>query len=72
MRPESSSVWGVTILPGEKEVMTAGTGGYVTRWELATGKQLKTYKHESTAFRIALRPGGQEFGSTDSGNKAIL
>ncbi len=70
--PESGDTWCVVALPGDREVLTAGEDGYVVRWDLESGKRLMTYKHESTAFRIALHPNGKEFVSTDSKKLAIL
>ncbi len=72
IRDDANDVWGIVVLPGEKEILTAGGGGFVTRWELATGREVMSYKHTGTVFRIALRPGGKEFVATDNKNLAVL
>ena len=71
-RKECDSVWGVRVLPGEKEVLVSGADGYVTRYDLASGEQRMTYRHTRTVYRMDLRPGGKEFVACDNDNLAIL
>ncbi|MGJ8696154.1 MAG: WD40 repeat domain-containing protein [Verrucomicrobiaceae bacterium] len=52
-------VWGVAVLPGEKEIVAAGGGGHVVRYDLETGKELMSYKHEETAYRVDVHPNGK-------------
>lgn len=68
----SGDMWGVRALPGGKEFLVAGGSGKVFRFDLATGEVVKTYRHEKTAYRIALHPDGKRFVSTDDKHLAIL
>lgn len=68
----SGDMWGLRVLPGGKEFLVAGGSGKVIRFEIATGKVIKTYQHEDTVYRIALHPDGKRFVATDDKNLALL
>ena len=61
-------VWGVAIREGDQEFLAGCNGNRVTRYEIATGKVLTTYKHGNTVFRVALHPNGNWFAAGDYGN----
>lgn len=61
-------IWGLCILPGEKEILCAadfGKGGAVVRYNIATGEQLAVYHHSETAFRIDAHPNKNCFVAGD-------
>lgn len=72
LRPEANDVWGILVLPGEKEFLTGDGDGCVTRWDLASAEAVATYQHAGPVFRLALRPGGTEFVATDNEKVAVL
>lgn len=64
-------VWGLCLLPGEKEFLCAvdfGKGGAILRFDIATGKELGIYEHSKTAFRIDVHPDGKRFAAGDNAN----
>ena len=64
-------IWGISILPGEKEFLCAsdfGKDGAVVRYEIATGKQLGIYSHSKTVYRVDVHPDGKRFAASDSAN----
>lgn len=68
----SGDIWGIRMLPGEREFLAAGGSGEMIRYDLATGEVVKTYQHSDTAYRIAIHPDGKRFIGTDGNNNAIL
>jgi len=65
-------LWGIRIVRGGKQFLAASSSGKIFRFEIATGKLLKTYLHSGTAYRIALTPDGEHFVGTDGQNNATL
>ena len=68
----SGSMWGMRVLPGDKEFLVGTGGNMVVRFDLATGKELMTYKHSDDVLRVALHPDGKRFVGVDDDKIAIL
>ena len=71
-KEKSGSMWGMALLPGEKEFLVATGADEVIRFELATGKELMTYQHPDDVLRIVVHPDGGHFVATDDDNFAIM
>ena len=68
----SGSMWGMRVLPGDKEFLVGTGGNMVVRFDLATGKEVMTYKHSDDVLRVALHPDGERFVGVDDDKIAIL
>ncbi|MCH1507719.1 MAG: WD40 repeat domain-containing protein [Akkermansiaceae bacterium] len=68
----SGSMWGMRVLPGDEEFLVGTGGNMVVRFDLATGKELMTYKHSDDVLRVALHPDGERFVGVDDDKIAIL
>ena len=65
-------MWGIRFIKEGKEFLAASSSNKVYRFEVATGRVLRTYSHPDDAYRIALHPDGKHFVATGDGNIAIL
>ncbi len=70
--PGCGDMWGIRFIKEGKEFLGASESGKIYRFEVATGKVLKTYQQSGTAYRISVHPDGKHFIGTDSRNNATL
>ena len=68
----SGSMWGIRVLPGDKEFIVGTGANAVVRFDIATGKELMSYMHSDGVYRVAVHPDGERFVGVDDDNFAIL
>src|ERR1051326_8996803 len=68
----AETVYGVTISPDGKQLLTASADKTIKLWDLASAKELKTFGgekgHQNLALCVAFAPDGQTFASGGSDN----
>jgi WD40 repeat protein len=74
LRGHKEAVYGITFSPDGKQILTASGDPSVKVWDLATGKDLKTYAgpdaHKQIVLGVAISPDGATF-ATSSGDNSV-
>ena len=67
-------ICGIAVLPGEKQVLTAGYNDTVVLFDLETGERLRTYSgvHAGEVMDLSLFPGGRKFATAGKDGKVAL
>ena len=66
------SMWGIRFINEGKEFLAANSDSKVYRFEVASGRVLKTYQHPDDVYRLAVHPDGKHFVATGAGKMVIL
>jgi tetratricopeptide (TPR) repeat protein len=54
-------VEGVAVLPNGRQALSCGYDGFVRLWDIATAREIRTYRHDDPIRSVALAPDGRRF-----------